>query len=297
MNSRLLPHRMTLHVKECLEKGAVGAIGAVPGTCVAHPLDLIKIRLQTDSSSISFSTAAHATFKRGLFAGLLPGISQKVLTRGPMFFASELFTQAFEQYGGMGRERAVFVGSFASGYVTGVLASPAEWAKVQTGARPKQKYRTGAVHLVFSSIKQGQARSVFRIMRGAGLRNAVFDSTFFSVEHWLRSELGLPHAASFSLAAGVALLVDYPIDVAVKRNMAASGPVLRGSIAATVHLLQLGRVRLIYKGVGCKCMEFATSYFVTGAFAPLVLKACGMFAAVAVVSSSDSVWWEQPPDP
>ena len=36
--------------RECLAKGAIGAVGAVPGTILAHPADVVKMRMQTNSS-------------------------------------------------------------------------------------------------------------------------------------------------------------------------------------------------------------------------------------------------------
>ena len=39
-----------LNIAECLRQGAVGAVGAIPGTTLAHPFDLLKIRMQTGAS-------------------------------------------------------------------------------------------------------------------------------------------------------------------------------------------------------------------------------------------------------
>jgi len=283
---------MTVSVSECLEKGAIGSLGAIPGTLCAHPLDLIKIRLQT--GSISIQDAISQTRIRGFYAGIVPGILQKVLTRGPMFFTSELCTQACEHHVGLKRERAVVVGSFASGYITGTIASLSEWSKVQTGTRSAEN-RTGTVHLVRTRFQHGHITSVFRVMRGAGLRNAVFDSTFFGVEHWLRSELDFQRAISFSIAAGVALFVDYPIDVLVKRNMALHGPVNQGLLPALWQVLRDGQGKFLYKGAQVKCLEFATSYFITGAFAPIVLRASAL--ALLWTPKTEDTFWREPPDP
>lgn len=64
------------------------------------------------------------------YGGVGAGVTQKILTRGPMFLAAELCTQLCMSQTGLPRERALFVGAAGSGYLTGFFAAGAEWAKV-----------------------------------------------------------------------------------------------------------------------------------------------------------------------
>ena len=150
--------------------------------------------------------------------------------------------------------------------------------------------RNSAWQLLRTGLQHGQLASVLRRVRGAGWRNAVFDSTFFGVEHQLRIRHELPAYASFSLAAATALCLDYPIDVAVKRNfaVAAHRPVSHGPILATIHHVR-SEGRLIFRGLNVKGLEFAVSYFVTGAVAPLALRALAFAAAwIALLSEGNN---------
>ena len=97
---------------------------------------------------------------------------QKAATRGPMFLASEVGTQCCETGFGMPREKALVVGSLSSGYVTGFLAASFEWAKVQRS--------------LGATVGSVSARKRLAVCHGAGLRNAVFDATFFGTEHAAR---------------------------------------------------------------------------------------------------------------
>ena len=110
-----------MDVQSCLKQGAVGAAGAVPGTVLAHPFDVLKIRMQT-GSAVSLVGAARTVVRdggaQGFYRGLTAGVQQKVLTRGPMFLASEAATQCFEARFGLQRTPAVFLGSVCSGYGT-----------------------------------------------------------------------------------------------------------------------------------------------------------------------------------
>jgi len=287
-----------LDVHQCLQQGLIGALGAIPGTIAAHPLDLTKIRLQIHPDS-HLQQAIHQTIQAP-FRGLSAGIQQKVLTRGPMFLCSEIGTQLCQTRLGMPRETALVVGSFGSGFATGCTASLSEWAKVQRGGSsstalqptnrraflPTMASSCSAWQLVRMGQRHGQLASVLRRVRGAGWRNAVFDSTFFGVEHQLRIRHELPAYASFSLAAATALCLDYPIDVAVKRNfaVAAHRPVSHGPILATIHHVR-SEGRLIFRGLNVKGLEFAVSYFVTGAVAPLALRALAFAAAWIALQS------------
>ena len=127
---------MSLDAKACLEKGAIGAVGAIPGTLAAHPLDVLKMRMQVTGARLAPTTRAVAASGGvgAFYRGVGPGVAQKIVTRGPMFLLAEACTQLTQRASGLPREQALFVGAAGSGYATGALAAPAEWAKVRAGA-------------------------------------------------------------------------------------------------------------------------------------------------------------------
>jgi len=314
---------MTIDWQECFQKGCIGAFGAIPGTVAAHPLDLTKIRLQlstmtttTTTTATSATSTPHSSFHffraaaqqtwQNPTAGLGSAVQQKVLTRGPMFLASAACTQLIQDHAPTTWSRTVSVtaGSWVSGFLTGCIASPAEWAKVQQGIMQQQqqqqsKQQQSALRLVSSSIRHGNTLSLLRRIRGAGLRNGIFDATFFGTEHSLQQlggtgtgTTGWPQSQSvrFALAAVAAVIVDYPVDAAVKRSMAvgshqvvAYGP-LQATYRFVVHDCQLSLTR-VYRGLSCKGLEFAVSYFCTGAVAPWVV--AGFAAATAAAVAQD----------
>jgi len=273
-----------LDVQQCMQQGLIGSLGAIPGTIAAHPLDLTKIRMQVNPTvdvREAFQHTAQAPFR-----GLSSGIQQKILTRGPMFFCSELGTQICQLWIGLSREKAVILGSFGSGYMTGFAASLSEWAKVQLGTQSAASCsNTSALKLAGSCFESGQLASLGRRMRGAGLRNGVFDSTFFGVEHTLRTKHELPYFVTFALAAAVALCIDYPIDVAVKRNFAIRPheEIRHGPVRSTLRYIMTDGLG-IYRGLTVKVMEFGASYSATGAVAPLISR--GFMALLAMVATS-----------
>lgn len=291
---------------ECLRRGAVGALGAIPGTLAAHPFDIVKMRQQVTGAPLrtaigSVSEGGASRFYRGVGAG----VAQKVLTRGPMFLASEVSTQAVQVLTGLSREYAIFVGSACSGYITGFCAAPAEWTKVQPWhhrilcwRQPEplmiiyQPLTIRHVSLVTpsSQVQRGAsgssagvnavlgARSRLARLHGAGTRNAVFDATFFATEN-MAQKSGLPPAMSYAMGAALAVVLDFPLDAAVKRSMAAglddvtAGGMSDGAWRATARLLVERRLT-VFNGLCAKVAEFAISYAVTGQCAAVLTQLC-----------------------
>lgn len=272
-----------MDTQECLRRGAIGAVGAVPGTVLAHPFDVLKIRMQTSPATArSLHAAAKAVYAAhgtsGFYRGLSAGVQQKVLTRGPMFLASEASTQICELTMGMNRASAVFVGSLGSGYLTGSFAALAEWRKVlaSSATNGRRQERGGTVSLLRDAAAAQQLPSAFQRIHNAGCRNALFDVTFFSVSHVLINEgqaqdSMLGPAGCYAFAATAAVVSDYAVDVATKRSMAVpprqAVPTLRNSVLRLIRNEGL----LLFAGLSPKSLEFATSYFATGAISVYVL--------------------------
>ncbi len=104
-------------------------------------------------------------------------------------------------------------------------------------------------------------------MNGAGVRNAIFDSVFFGSQQ-LALEKGrgtLSPGAAYGLAAGLAVTIDYVIDVAVKRSMS-MGPTqdVVGVWRGAWNLLTREGLKASYRGLSVKSAEFIVSYFITG---------------------------------
>ena len=78
--------RQEIDVAECLRRGAIGALGAIPGTLAAHPIDLVKIRIQTGAKGLRGAVRGLGTRASDwprYYRGLGPGVLQKAATRGP----------------------------------------------------------------------------------------------------------------------------------------------------------------------------------------------------------------------
>lgn len=149
------PRRLQIDTAECLKKGLIGSIGAVPATVASFPLDATKIRQQVSNSTLR--PALQYVWSQGLYRGLFVGIQQKFLTRGPMFLCSAVSIQASEIYLGLDKTTSAFVGAAASGYITGFIAAPREWMKV---LRTQQLRQPVPAHGGCELIKSALAESI-----------------------------------------------------------------------------------------------------------------------------------------
>ena len=277
-----------IDLQECLHKGLVGAIGAIPGTVCAHPFDVVKIRMQTTlraETAHPFCGGIRAAVRAvaagegrapgrpGAFAavhffrGLGPAVQQKVITRAPMFLLAEMCTQIVQTLG-LSRSQACFVGCFCSGFMTGSVAALPEYRKVLQSQRVHAEGISTVGAVVRSAAASGQSGSLLIRMRSAGLRNAIFDSIFFGAQHTLSSSFA--SGPSYALAAALAVTLDYSVDVVVKRMMVVPPQEALRPLTQTWLQLFHGHVGIfracarIHAGLSAKAVEFAVSYFITG---------------------------------
>lgn len=310
---------MSVEYVTCLREGAIGGVGAIPGTLCAHFCDVIKMRQQLTGERLTI--AIRAIYKGGdgnavinnsmkattarkispslsnFFAGAVPAVQQKVLTRSTMFLASSASVQFFEHQLDFTPTSAAFVGSGTSGYMTGFIASPWEWQKVLVSQRVNSPAAGKGIVKLLAEAKKIHGGSVFggiacvwKRMHAAGVRNAMFDSTFFGVkrilEDWYiiqdrggENNSFVSIGFAYGIAAVTAVTVDYAVDVSVKR-IYATGPESSipsmGVLRRTMHIVSKDGVR-IFRGLGVKSIEFGISYMITGVMSPHIANMINAF--------------------
>lgn len=258
-----------IDVGQCLKKGLVGTLGIVPGTIAAHPFDVIKIRMQTagDPFKLAMQSIAKGRGMTAFYRGLGSAIQQKMITCGPMFLVSETCTQGM-QLSGMTRGQACFAGSAVSGYITGSVAAIAEYRKVLVSQNVPCAHGGSWSYAVILRHSGTHGLHIFRRLNGAGIRNGIFDSTFFGCQH-LYQQKGMTPGASYGLAAATAVLMGYSLDIAVKKQMVVPPEKVPRGMLAIIHDLYQGpslwRALLrAHNGMSPKIVEFTINYSTIG---------------------------------
>jgi len=267
-----------LDYNRAIREGSVGAVGAIPGTVASFPLDFIKVHQQSHPTPLSLRKAVDFLSLKSIIRGCGPAVSQKIATRAPMFLCSSLAVQASESIG-FDPLPAAFIGSALSGYVTGSFAAVFEWRKVVTATSPASA--TTKFGSTYAFVKSApSAMSVMRRMHFAGTRNAIFDSCFFFSLKLLIEKTDLRGATTYGIAAATAVVLDYAVDVAVKRCMREKpweiDPRVKakiGGVARATIGICLNEGLGVFRGLGAKVAEFSVSYVVTGLCAFQVMAA------------------------
>jgi len=264
---------MDIDYSACLRRGAVGAVGSLPGTLLSHPFDVIKIRAQVSGDRIT-ACLRHVNKNGGPFAfyrGLVPAVEQRLVTRGPMFLVSELYTQIVMHYGGLDRTPAIFIGSIGSGFTTGSLASMAEYRKKLLSQNAISTRDARWDRLIINARKAGNMPSIWRRVRAAGMCSAVYDGTFFGTEHLLSHHMGWSPTLSYSFSAAAAVINAFAFDSAVSRMMVIPPTQVCKPLSKTVMELLRAGVGRTYRGLSVRAMEFSVNYSVVGGLSTYVL--------------------------
>ncbi|CAJ1348208.1 unnamed protein product [Effrenium voratum] len=257
-----------MDTRSSLQQGAVGAIGSLPGTICAHPLDVVKIRLQTTDCGSHLTAARSIFYSKGLFGfyqGLMPALEQRFLSRGPMFLVSEVCTQQVSKHLACNELQARACGSSLSGYLVGFLQGLPEYRKklLSQGVVTASDARWG--RLCQEAYGAGLWRTgLLRRMHAAALCCSAFDGTFFCTRDLLLRHFS--HPLAYGLAAAAAVLVAYPIDTAVSRMMIVPP---RQPVARLRHYI-FPDARA-FRGLPARAGEFFISYAVTGTVEMLFL--------------------------
>jgi hypothetical protein len=284
-----------------IERAAAASCGATVATFFSHPFDVLKITQQVKQTSLknaTLSVVSGPRGARGLYAGVLSGVQQRVMNIGPMFFFTELFAQNLERDASLGRGASIYLGAAASGYLGGVLCGPSEYRKVLSArgvpvcpaptlasslsgaagmtrmsvinVKPPTASSSWSYAHIFGHMRNREtARHVLRRFHGAGVRNAIFDSSFFGLSHWLQTHHDCTATAAFGMSAATAVLLGYSIDVGAKKSFALPPQLTVPTLSRSMASLFAGQrlwtaLRRAHAGLPIKIVEFSVYFAVVG---------------------------------
>ncbi|CAD7925413.1 unnamed protein product [Amoebophrya sp. A25] len=230
-----------------------------------------------NSGAVGGSKLAQAGF-HNFYRGFFAAIEQRMITRGPMFLVSELYTQVVYQNSNLSKTQSTFVGSCGSGFTTGFLAGIAEYRKklLSQDMVTKEEARWGA--LFATAKKHGTLPWLGRRFIAAGLCSATYDSFFFGTQSFLATSQGFGPGLSYGCAAVCAVVAAFAFDTTVARMMVVPPETPCLPFLTTLrHIFQpppgqeapqvggaLGRIARGYRGLSARSVEFFINYSITG---------------------------------
>lgn len=249
-----------------------GGFGGICTVLSGHPLDTIKVRLQTmplpkpGESPLYKGTfdCAMKTIKKEGVRGLYKGMS------APLIGVSPIFALSFYGYG-LGKKfqqktpdemltpHQLFLAGAFSGVFTTIIMTPGERIKcllqIQQGdAKPKYK---GPVDCAKQLYKAGGLRNIYKGTCATLLRDVpasgLYFTTYECLQRWMTPENGKLGLASTILAGGLAgvanWIVGMPPDVLKSRLQTAPDGTYRGIRDVFAVLMKEEGAMALYKGV------------------------------------------------
>ncbi|KAK7165463.1 hypothetical protein R3I94_003730 [Phoxinus phoxinus] len=257
------------------EEFIAGWISGAVGLVVGHPLDTIKVRLQTQSVYKGIFDCVVKTYTHEGFHGFFKGMSFPVISValsnavvfGSYCNALDYLTRSHQRSGSDQNKRspltAVFIAGCFSGLAQLFVTAPIDLVKVrlqnQTEGRPGgNKYR-GPTHCVAVILREDGVRGLFRGVWALALRDVPCYGLYFLpyelICRMMTEQGKQPGKDAVLLAGGVAGVVTWacatPMDVVKARLQmcGGGGRVYAGVLhCITVSVCEEG-VRVLFKGL------------------------------------------------
>lgn len=254
-------------------KGFVqGSVGAAIGGSCAHPLDLIKVRmqLQTEGPKLNMGAMGAHIFRNegvlGLFKGVDASAARQLVYSGTRFGMYDVFKgMASNQDGSLSMAGKVVCAAFAG--ATGAFAgNPGDLAMVRMQADGKlpEAERRGYKN-IFDAISQIARTEGVASMWTTGVvpnmnratiitvgQLAFYDQCKEMLRHYGAPDSLPTHFGSSFMAAFIASVMSNPVDVAKTRLMnqkkGGDGPMYTGTVNAMTTMIKTEGPLSLYKG-------------------------------------------------
>ena len=245
-----------------------GGSASSMAACVTHPLDLVKVRLQTRTPSLpstmsgTFLHILKTAGPSGLYSGLSASLLRQLTYSTTRFGIYEDLKTRLAPRDGKKHSMAMLIAlSSASGFVGGFAGNPADVLNVRMQhdaslpAAQRRNYRNALEGLVRMAREEGVASWFRGVVPNAARAAAMTSSQLASYDVFKRTLVaycgmadGVTTHFPASLAAGVvAATVTSPVDVVKTRVMSAKGGDV-GLVEVLRGLYRAEGMRWMFKG-------------------------------------------------
>ena len=219
---------------------AASAAGVVT-TVVGHPLDTIKIHLQTNSSLKNTREATRSLIQeRALFRGILPPLCNAIIMNTAMF---SVFHGIKDVIGGGDNDASLVSALLAgtiSGFVTACISTPTDYIKIQSqlnrGTNSWDTFLSTPVRCLFRGHLANLGREGVFTMVYLGLYDQLKPHGFWQI------------AAASSFTGGLAWVASYPFDTI--KTIVSSSPSSNAPISYKEAMSRVGTFSSYYRGCG-----------------------------------------------
>jgi solute carrier family 25 carnitine/acylcarnitine transporter 20/29 len=206
-----------------LHQEVLGAAGAgCVSTLLGHPLDTIKIHLQTTTTNHNRSSLSSwqvaKSLRYGLWRGIYPPLANAIVMNTIMFSVFEnmkqsLATETKNDPNHLSAS-ASFVAGICSGIATACISTPADYVKIQAQLSSTHNTPSSSLEIVRRSLSQnGQNPTIFYRGHVANLlREGIFTMVYLGLYDQVHPQGWKEVALTSSLTGALAWVASYPAD-------------------------------------------------------------------------------------
>ncbi|CED84992.1 mitochondrial carrier [Phaffia rhodozyma] len=243
-----------------------GGAAASMAACVTHPLDLLRVRMQTSQIKTGFGSTAVSVFKAngvpGFYSGLSASIMRQMTYSVTRFGAYEHFKDVFRQRnpGSKLTPMQMILAASLAGVAGGIAGNPADiiLVRMTADASKPPAERLNYKHCfdgVFRVIKEEGVQQLFRGLGPNLVRAVLMNASQLASYDWFKEQLiarldfkdGLFLHSMASLGAGtVATTICAPADVVRSRVMNSKST--EGPVSVLLKSLKSEGPQFLFKG-------------------------------------------------
>lgn len=145
--------------KRVLAGGTSGAIGCI----VANPFDLMKIRMQADTTGNRYphglwralQSVVRTETVAGLWTGILPNVQRAFFVNAAELATYDTFKQHLMMRVGLGDHVGThFLASMGAGFVAAVVSNPIDLSKSRLMTQGENRVYRGMVHCIVKTVNE-----------------------------------------------------------------------------------------------------------------------------------------------
>ncbi|WWD21559.1 hypothetical protein CI109_106045 [Kwoniella shandongensis] len=246
----------------------LGGAAASMAACCTHPLDVMRVRMQTTTGKTTFINAVRGVLQqngvRGLYTGLTASIFRQMTYSMTRLGAYDFLKNSMSHHGAKKLTTGdMVICASTAGALGGLAGNPADIILVRMVADPskpadQQLHYRNAIQGVYRMVKDEGASSLARGLAPNTIRAILMNASQLVTYDFFKDALlsanvmqnGMPlHFLSSALAGTVATTICAPADVVKSRIMnmkyGAGGP---GPIGLITQSLKLEGPRFLFKG-------------------------------------------------
>jgi solute carrier family 25 carnitine/acylcarnitine transporter 20/29 len=224
---------------------AAATAAGVVTTVVGHPLDTIKVHLQTNLSIKSTKDAARSLFQeRALFRGIFPPLCNAIVMNTAMFSVFHSIKEMAN--GGEDNDNSMTTALLAgtlSGFATACISTPTDYIKIQSqltkGTNSLNVFLSTPIRCLYRGHLANLGREGLFTMVYLGLYDQVQPRGFWQI------------AATSSCTGGLAWVASYPFDTVKTIIQSSSSSNVNGQqVGYREAVSRIGTFSAYYRGCG-----------------------------------------------